>query len=309
MDNFLFDPHHDHKNGDTRYPSSDSPGNPSQYPRLLVMVGDEPWAQDVVTYAVHRATRTGAEAHFLSILTTQVAWGMADVMASAALDASIVEAYNRYELAWAAAAAEAADVSYTTHLRWGNIPVTIRQTAKTAQCELIVMGPHLRTGCEPLSGRYLARRVAVNACKPVLVVPRSIAATGTHAAWQRILVVIDGSSAADAALEHALMVAQEEHVMLCLLQVTPSRRRAASRARAACTLAAAQATAAGVAYDVQHAAGDMAAAVLKTATAQQCDIVLLGISAGNGWPHWWRGCPAKALLDQAILPVLLIPSA
>jgi nucleotide-binding universal stress UspA family protein len=309
MDNFLFDFNHEREDRDVHFESSDSSGISSLYPRLLVMVGDEPWAQDVVTYAVHRAARTGAEAHFLSVLTTQIAWGMSDVMAAAALDASIVEAYNQYELAWAAAATEAADVPYTTRLRWGNIPATIRQTAKTAQCELIVMGPHIRTGCEPLSGRYLARRVAVNACQPVLVVPQAVAAARHNVAWQRILVVIDGSAATDTAVEQALRVAQEEHVTLCLLQVTPARRRAAAQVRAACTLAAAQTTAAGVAYDVQQATGDMAAAILKTAAAQQCDLVLLGIPARNGWPHDWRGCPAKAVLDQATVPVLLIPSA
>lgn len=309
MDHFLFDPNDYHEDRDALFQSSDSPGNTSLYPRLLVIVGDEPWAQDVVTYAVHRAARTGAEAHFLSILTTQIVWGMSDVMASAALDASIVEAYSQYELAWAAAAAEEVDVPYTTRLRWGNIPATIRHTAKTVQCELIVMGPHIRTGCEPLSGRYLARRVAVNTCQPVLVLPQSVVATGKSVVWRRILVVIDDSATADVAIEHALMVAQEERVTLCLLQVTPQRRHATAQARAACTLAVAQATAAGVTYDVQHATGDIATAVLKTAAVQQCDVIILGIPAGSAWSRLLHGSPAKAVLYQATLPVLLIPSA
>jgi nucleotide-binding universal stress UspA family protein len=110
-------------------------------------------------------------------------------------------------------------------------------------------------------------------------------------------------------MEHALMVAQEERVTLCLLQVTPQRRHATTQARAACTLAAAQATAAGVAYDMQHAMGDIASVVLKTAAVQQCDVIILGIPAGSVWSRFWRGSPAKAVLDRATLPVLLIPSA
>jgi nucleotide-binding universal stress UspA family protein len=94
-----------------------------------------------------------------------------------------------------------------------------------------------------------------------------------------------------------------------LLQVTPPRRQAAARARAACTLAAAQAAAAGVAYDVQHVTGDIAAAILKTAAAQQCDVVMLGISARNVWSRFWHGCPTTTLLEHTTLPVLLIPSA
>lgn len=307
---FLFNPDHYGEERDALFQSSDSLGNSPLSQRLLVLVGDEPWSQEVVAHALHRAMRTGTEVHFLSILTTQLVWGMSDVMAASALDVSVFTAQGQYELAWAATAAEEADVPYTTSLRWGNIPATLRYTVKTARCALIVMGPYIRIGCEPLSGRYLARRVAVNVGQPVLVVPQSLAATGKNMTWQRALVVIDGATAADDVMEHAFMVtAQEERASLCLLQVTPPRGQAAARARAACTLAAAQAAAAGVAYNVQHATGDIAAAILKTAAAQQCDVVMLGISARNVWSRFWHGCPTTTLLEHTTLPVLLIPSA
>jgi nucleotide-binding universal stress UspA family protein len=307
---FLFDPDHYGEERDALFQSSDSLGNSPLSQRLLVLVGDEPWSQDVVAHALHRAMRTAAEVHFLSILTTQLIWGMSDVMAASVLDVSVFTAQGQYELAWAAAAAEEADVPYTTSLRWGNIPATIRYTVKTARCALIVMGPYIRIGCEPLSGRYLARRVAVNVGQPVLVVPQSLTVTGENVAWQRVLVVVDGATAIDDVMEHVFMVAaQEERVTLCFLQVTPPRGQAAARARTACTFAAAQAAAAGVAYDVHHATGDMAAAILKTAAAQQCDVVMLGIPARNVWSRFWCGCPTTTLLDRTTLPVLLIPSA
>lgn len=291
------------------FQSSDSLGDRLLSPHMLVMVGEEPWSRQVVTYALQRAVRTGAVTHFLSILTTQTVWGMSDLMAFSALDVSAVTTYNQHELAWAAAAAEDADVSYTTRLSWGNIPSTMRYTAKTARCALIVMGPHLQTGCEPLSGRYMAHRVVINVRQPVLVVPPSGDASGEQGVWQRLLVVIDGSAAADVAMEHALLLAQDERTTLCLLQVLPQGRQAAAQVHAAGALAEAQVAASGVAYDVCQVPGSVTTAVLQTAAAQQCDAVMLGIPARNVWPRVLWGLRVKSILGQATLPVLLIPSA
>jgi len=164
-----FNHHHYGEEYSPIFQSSDSLGDRLLSPHMLVMVGEEPWSRQVVTYALQRAVRMGTSTHFLSILTTQTVWGMADIMAFSALDVSTVATYNQHELAWAAAAAEDANVFYTTRLSWGNIPSTMRHTAKTAGCTLVVMGPYLQTGCEPLSGRYMAHRVAIHARQPVSV--------------------------------------------------------------------------------------------------------------------------------------------
>jgi nucleotide-binding universal stress UspA family protein len=304
-----FNHHHYGEEYSPIFQSSDSLGDRVLSPHMLVMVGEEPWSRQVVTYALQRAVRMGTSTHFLSILTTQTVWSMSDIMAFAALDVSTVATYNQHELAWAAAVAEDTNVFYTTRLSWGNIPSTMRHTAKTAGCTLIVMGPHLQTGCEPLSGKYMAHRVAMHARQPVLVVPPSGDASGAYGAWQRLLVVIDGSAAADVALEHALLLAQEERTTLCILQVLPPGRQAAAHVRAAGALAEAQTATSGVAYDMCQAQGNVTMAVLHTAAAQQCDVIILGVPTGNMWSRLLWGLPIKSILGRTTLPILLIPSA
>lgn len=280
-----------------------------RYRRLLVLVGDAPCSQAPLAYALHLADRLEADIHFLRILAAPMAWGMPDLMATAALDAVTLKAYGEGELCQAAAVAEAVGIPYTMSLRWGSPCEVIQHTTRLRGCDLIVMGRSMPAGLAPISAPYLARRVADQVGQPVLVVPPSFDVASQGVSCQRALLVIHDVATADIAVSHVLALEAAVRTTLCLLRLaSPSPGRAAEQ-RAASALAAAQATAARVPFDLQQATGNVPTAILRTAVDQQCDIVMLSTSMGNVWSRLLHGCPAKAVLDHAEVPVLLIPSA
>jgi nucleotide-binding universal stress UspA family protein len=131
--------------------------------------------------------------------------------------------------------------------------------------------------------------------------------------WSRALVVIDGSPGADITMEYALTLAQAEHLDVYLLHVkaawAPGKaRHSLVRAQATCTLAAAQAVAAGVHYETRIAAGHSVPAILETAAYCQCDVIILGIHEGTHWQRLWRGHLPRVVTTQTAFPVLLVPS-
>jgi nucleotide-binding universal stress UspA family protein len=305
---FWFDDHASKEDHDAAFGSPDSLGGRSMYQRLMVLIGDEPWTQIPVAFALHLAARLGADVHFLINLTTPRAWGMPDLMASWALDVAALEMYGTAELTQASALAEEMGVSYTTSMRWGSIPETIRHMTALTSSDLIVMGPYVRAGFEPLLGCYGARRVAAHVGLPVLVVPPCIEVTDDSVDWQRALVVPGDNRASEAAMAYSMRLAKEEQAALCLLQVAPQGQRAAARMPVAYALAEAQVAASGVSYDVRQAKGDTASAIVRAAEEQQCDIVILGTPSGSLWSRLLYGCPIKAALNQTTRPVLLIPA-
>ncbi len=282
------------------------------YRRMLVATGEHPWSSAAVGYGVALAAHTGAELCILTVLALPLLATMPDTGPCSTLVMESLEAQGRAGLSWVAAAAEHAGVlSPTVMLRWGNIPATIMGVADDADCDLIVVGRQVRPGWQrPLRGA-IAKQVATAARRPVLVVPPPPASRWS--CWSRALVVIDGSPSADVALEYALTLAQAAPLDVCLLHVPAAWppgvvRHARASAPEACTLAAAQALAAGVRYDVQGAAGRGVTAILETATHRQCDLILLGVPAGTRWQRLWCGRTVRALTTTTPVPVLLVPA-
>src|SRR5438034_6097946 len=232
------------------------------YKRVLVAVGDDPQGDTPVEYAITLAARTGAEVCFLRVLTVPLVCGAPDMVACSTLAMENVMHAHEHVLACAVEAAVEARVSYTTTLRWGAVPDAIMQTAEEVDCDLIVVGSPVCPGWRQrrLNG-YIARKVVAKARQPVLVIGQSSPDIPGASLWPRLLVVTDDSPCAEAAVEYALALAQEEALDVCLLHIaTPKSTFAsfgtASRAKNTLLLAAAWAAASGVNYAVQQAAGD-----------------------------------------------------
>jgi nucleotide-binding universal stress UspA family protein len=277
--------------------------------RLLVLIGDEAEWGAPVAHAIALACHTGAELRFLSVLTAQLLCGMPEMMGAASVDVASVTELSAQRLAWAVSIAEEAGVRCTSSLRWGSLSEIVRHTAEVEACDLIVMGPDVGLGWEHLLGGCLTRQVALKARRPVLVVKTLPAPQSSPASWRRIAVVIDGSPEADAAVEYALMLAQDGDCAVSFLPFKGLWRTAATRIRDACMLATAQAATVGVRYDVHWVSGRSATALLDTAASHQSEVMILGLSIDTWWSNLLGGSLAKTLISWSTCPVLFVPSA
>ena len=122
----------------------------SMYKRVLVATGGSPWSDAAVSYAIAWAACRGAELRILSVLASPVAYTMPDVMSSSELLMASIERQGQELLDRVAAQAERAGVSYTTLLKWGNVPETILHTAAEEDCALIILGSRVVTGLKRL---------------------------------------------------------------------------------------------------------------------------------------------------------------
>jgi nucleotide-binding universal stress UspA family protein len=280
---------------------------------MLVALGEQPWSSAAVSYGIALAAHTGAEVRFLQVPVLPLVTGTPDTSPGSALVVDGLVAHSQATLSWAATAAEEAGVPYTTTMRWGRVVDTILWTADAEDCDLIVVGAPQRPEWQYLLRGSITRRVATSTRWPVLVVPQLRSHPETVIRWSRALVVTDGSPDADITMEYALTLAQAENLDVSLLHVeaawSPGRTgRSMRRAQEFCTLAAAQAAAAGLRYDVQVATGQAIPTILQAAAHSQCEVIILGVSEGVPWQQLWRSLLTRAVLAEASCPVLLVPS-
>src|SRR5437660_12924480 len=116
------------------------------YKRVLVATGGSPWSDAAVSYAIAWAACTGAELRILSVLASPVAYTMPDVMSSSELLMESIEREGQELLDRVATQAERAGLSYTTLLKWGNVPDMILQTATDDVGALLSLGVRLVHG-------------------------------------------------------------------------------------------------------------------------------------------------------------------
>ncbi len=283
---------------------------PPMYKRILVATGGSPWSEAAVAYAIRLAARTEAELRILTVLTIPTSSLTSEEMLACDMLLDSLEQDGKARLTKAASRATWAGVAYETLAAWGQIPQTIVQTADAEACDLIILGSRLLTGWKRLRLGSIVNAVAATAHQPVLVVKQTTPLTPPALYWRRILVATGGSAWSDAAVEHALRLAQAPESAVCLLHVVPARsQRDADPAIAACrnilTAAAARAAAAGVPYTTHVADGNVVTAILDTATRLQCDVLVLGSRGLTGWKRLMLGSISNAVAAKAVQPVLI----
>jgi nucleotide-binding universal stress UspA family protein len=281
------------------------------YKRVLVATGGSPWSDAAVSYAIAWAACTGAELRILSVLASPVTYTMPDVMSSSELLMESIERQGQELLDRVAAQAESAGVSYTTLLKWGNVPETILHTATEEDCELIILGSRVVTGLKRLVVGRTLNAVAAKAQRPVLVIKHPPAPPAGQALWRRILVATGGSPWSDVAVDHALDLAHTQGLAVCLLCVDSGRVRsflpsATSGAKNTLALAEARAAVAGVTYEVHLAYGNIADAIRETATSRACDAIILGSRGLTGFKRLMLGSISNAVAAKTLLPVLIV---
>jgi nucleotide-binding universal stress UspA family protein len=130
--------------------------------------------------------------------------------------------------------------------------------------------------------------------------------------WRRLLVATGGSPWSDAAVDHALSLARQQQLEVCLLYVEAGRRppppdaSSALEEKGVLALAEARAVAAGVSYETRMAYGDVTDGILEMTTQQQCDLIVLGSRGLTGWKRLMLGSISNAVAVKADQPVMIV---
>ncbi len=280
------------------------------YTRILVATGGSPWSDAAVAYATALAAHVHADLCVLTVLNITGVYAMPDVMASSEMLMESVEQQGQDILVHSTARATEAGVAPVAILKWGNIPETILQTAAEEQCDLIVLGSRGLSGFKRLMLGSISNAVAAKAHCPVLLI-KAPPAVPLH--WQRVLVATGGSPWSEAAVEHALKLAQAQHLAVCVLHVEVRRGRRAEHppeitadGQNILALAEARTVAAHIPYTMQFAYGEVVNTILATATSQQCDLIVLGSRGLTGFKRLMLGSTSNAVAATAAVPVLIV---
>ena len=193
----------------------------------------------------------------------------------------------------------------------GADPQTVVQTAAAENCDLIILGARLLSGWKRLRLGSIVNTVAATAQQPVLVIKQATPLTPQALCWRRLLVATGGSAWSDAAVDHALRLAQTHQSEVCILQVEPSwspRHEAVASTPGTALLAeaAARAAAARVPCTTRLAHGNVVTAIVDTATHLQCDGIVLGSRGLTGWKRLMLGSISNAVAATTALPVLIV---
>ena len=280
------------------------------YKRILAVLGDDLQGDIPVEYAMTLATSTGAELSLLQVLTMPIFVCGLDTAWCSPLCLNDIEEASDAVLTHAIATAETYGVSYTAMLRWRAISNTILHTAEEADCDLIVVGAPSYPGWPRFQGTYIAKKMVAQAQQPVLLVGSAPSYLPDTVHWSRVLVVTDGVPSTVGAVEYALTLAQTHALDVGLLHPdTALRLPPVTRASGVLTRVAAYATAAGVHDAMQRGAGNMANAIVATATQRECEAIILGRHRTSGWKRRLSDGVVRRVIAESPLPVLLVNRA
>ena len=227
-------------------------------------------------------------------------------------------------------AAERAGVTADLQLRLGEAADQILTVAASLPHPLIVMTTHGRTGLGRWAFGSVADRVVRGGEAPVLLL-RSGITPADASGFARLLVPLDGSALAEAALPYALALAQHFAAELHLVRVAETARLfmltgagpgpmpgdvtqqmvAELEGEAAASLApiAARARAVGLTTETAVLDGLPVEALLAYVTAHAVDLVVLATHGRGGFNRLVLGSVAERLLRLAPTPILMVPAA
>lgn len=214
---------------------------------------------------------------------------------------------------------------------FGDPATAITRAAVTLDCAIIAMGSHGAGAIESLVTGSVTTKVIHLSSRPVLVIPssqpRPRSAYGPPHRAARVLVPVDGSAGAAAALQEVLRIASwfrdapEVH-LLAIYEGTPldveigamvgaEALREHQQKRFEVALLPARSALAGTAFKVmEHTAiGPPAEEICATVQAQRCDLVCLGTRGMGAGRNLILGSTAVKVLRAVDVPVLVVPPA
>ena len=218
-----------------------------------------------------------------------------------------------------------------TTVRFGDAAMAIAQAAETLDCPMIAMGSHGAGAIGSLLTGSVTTKVIHIGSRPVLVIPSARLLTGSADGPPqragRVLVPVDGSAGATAALSEVLRIASwfrdaPEIHLLAVCQGTPLDVEIAAMVSAQAlrehqhrqfeaALAPARAVLSGTAFQAtEHTAmGPPAEEICASVAAHRCDLVCMGTRGMGAVRNLILGSTAAKVLRAADVPVLVVPPA
>ncbi len=190
---------------------------------ILVPLDGSRLAAVAVPYAATLACALDARVSLLGVIEPLPEFTRLPSVAAQEADERQIATGTAY-LETAAIPLRAHDLAATTVIRHGNPAAEITAYAEEADCDLIVLGTHGRTGIERVRMGSVAQHVVRHAIVPILVVPppKSESASVSDAAITGVTVTLDGSALAEEAVPLATRLAIGLSVPLTLFRVIPS---------------------------------------------------------------------------------------
>ncbi|WP_435074484.1 universal stress protein [Halorubrum sp. HHNYT27] len=284
------------------------------FDRILFPTDGSDGAEAAFDHVLDVATDHGATVHLLNVAdtthdsVTRIGRTVIDVLEREGEE--VVEA--------AAERAAERGVETVTAVLQGGVPETITAYASDHAIDVIAIPTRGRTGLDRLLLGSTTERVVRRSSVPVL----SIQPGGEPIAYpyRDILVPVDGSECADAALDRAVALAARSGATLHVLSVVDlgglgieaysGIESLVSSAEELVDAAAAVAEAAGV-ETVEHVeAGSSPARVIQAYLADHdVDLVAMGTRGRTGVERYLLGSVAERTVRTAPVPVLTVPDA
>jgi nucleotide-binding universal stress UspA family protein len=204
-----------------------------------------------------------------------------------------------------------------THVVLEGPPVeAILAAAADGDADLIAMATHARSGLDRLVAGSVAEAVLGRSSVPLLLVPPSATAPPPSEGTLRVLVPLDGSRLAEAALEAAAALAPPSRLELLLLRVAEPADRVFARRRLDGQRIAADTRAAdrlrplrrdGAVVTTELRSGrDPAEVIARVARERSCHLIAMATHGRSGLARLLLGSVAAATLARASVPVLLV---
>ncbi|RIK39143.1 MAG: UspA domain protein, partial [Chloroflexi bacterium] len=217
-------------------------------------------------------------------------------------------------------AASIADLPVTTQLQYGDPSAALLEQAAGLEAPVIVMASHARTGARRMLLGSVAFRVVRDAPCPVLIVPAqaAVAAPSTEPLLERVLVPLDGSALAEAALDTTLEVLGERYLDLHLVSVVePLVRRSGWGAQEYDALArqfaseyltgvAARLAERGLRVSWEIRAGSPERQIAEVARERRVDLIAMATHGRSGFGRYLFGSVAEGLAAVGTPPLLLV---
>jgi nucleotide-binding universal stress UspA family protein len=210
-----------------------------------------------------------------------------------------------------------------SHVDWGRPQIVIENVADREGADLIVMTTHGRSGVSRWTMGSVADKVLRTTNTPLILIHPT-----THApvlqTVQRIVVALDGSELAEAALPEAERFARTMNASILLVRAVvppailhggeivpgalPVLDELETEASQYLERTAERVRAHGVEVDLKVAAGIPAEVLLDVANDNGADLIVMTTHGRSGLDRWMFGSVADAVVRHGELPVLVIRS-
>jgi nucleotide-binding universal stress UspA family protein len=297
--------------------------------RLLVPLDGSQLAQSALPYALALAGASDAAITLLTVVQPMQLISEYSVRYDASLEAEqIASAFVALDTT--AGVLRRAGARVTTAVTVGSAADQILRYVEENDADCIVMATYGRGGAFHWAFGSVARKVLTAASVPTLVVRAKDVNPQPYAAarFRRILVPLDGSERAEAALPLVTQLAQQYRATVTLARIVPfpggvyfaspyapmvatetfDEEMAAERdgAKAWLQTVADRMRAAGIAVETVTQDGDAASRLLGLLDRQPFDLVVMATHGRTGIARFVMGSVAERMIEASETPVLLV---